>query len=203
MNIDPFVVGSSILNLFLAAVAYRAYKVSDQAKVAAEKSAEAAIRQANAAEAQALAIPAQLAATEMAATAARQQADLALRTAEDAKRMVQLSETQIKAALRPILEFERRPPSLRDPIDYISNKGEGIALNIRANFGTNIPPANIEIPRMLAPGGEMITRVDWSRLQREPVYIFYDSEDGRSFRTVVGVTSSWHPTHVHEVTGSK
>jgi hypothetical protein len=60
MNIDPFVAGSSILNLFLAGVAYRAYKVSDQAKVAAQKSAEAAIRQANAAEVQAMAIPAQL-----------------------------------------------------------------------------------------------------------------------------------------------
>jgi hypothetical protein len=202
MNIDPFVVGSSLINLFLAAVAYRAYKVADQAKIAAEKTAEAAIRQANAAEVQALAIPAQLAATEMAATAASKQADLALRTAEDAKRMVQLSETQIKAALRPILEFERRPPSLRDATDYIANKGEGIALNIRANFGTNAPPANIEMPRTLAPRGDMITRVDWSRLQRDLIYIFYESEDGRSFRTVVGVTSSWHPTHVHEVTGS-
>jgi len=203
MKIDPFVIGSSVLNLFLAVVAYRAYKVSGQAKIAAEKSAEAAIRQANAAEVQALAIPAQLAATEMAAASARRQADLALRTAEDAKRMIQLSETQIKAALRPVLEFERRPPSLRDPIDYIANKGEGIALNIRANYGTNIPPADVETPRMLAPGTDMITRVNWTRVkQGEPVYIFYESEDGRSFRTVVGVTSSWHPTHIHEVIGN-
>jgi hypothetical protein len=164
----------------------------------AKKAADASERQAEAAEAQAAAIPAQLAAAEATAQAAKQQADVALQTANEAKKSAQLSEAQMKASLQPILTFERRPPDLRDPIDYIVNTGDGVAMNITARYGSSIPPAVIQTPNMLAAHKEAKTRVDWSRVQTETIYIFYESKDGRSFRTHVGVHSSWHPTHLHE-----
>jgi len=164
----------------------------------AKQAADASQRQATAAEAQAAAIPAQLAAADAAARAASQQADVALQTANEAKRSAQLSEAQMKASLQPMLIFERRPPDLRDPIDYIANTGDGVAVNIRARYGSNAPPADIQTPNMLAAHKDARTRIDWSRVQNETIFILYESQDGRQFRTHVGVDSTWHPTHKHE-----
>jgi hypothetical protein len=164
----------------------------------AKRAADASERQAKASEAQAAAIPAQLAAAQDAASAARQQADIALQTANEAKRSAQLSVAQMKASLQPILTFERRPPDLRDPIDFIVNTGDGVAVNITARYATNIPPAEIQAPNMLAANKDAKTRVDWSRTKIEAICILYESQDGRKFRTLVGVDAFWHPTHLHE-----
>jgi len=171
--------------------------ISFRAARAAKVSADASVRQAAAAEEQAKAIPAQLAAAQTAAEAAKKQAELALRTADEAKKIAQLSETQIKASLRPILVIERRPPSLRDPTDFIVNTGEGPASNITARYATGIPPSEISAPNILAAHNDARTHVDWSRVQQETIYLSYESQDGRKFRTHVGVDSAWHPTHTH------
>lgn len=164
----------------------------------AKRAADASERQATAAEAQAAAIPAQLAAAEAAARAGSQQADVALRIANEAKRSAQLAEAQMKASLQPILIFERRPPDLRDPIDYIVNTGDGVAINIHARYVTNVPPADVQVPNMLAAHKDAKTRIDWSRAKNETIFILYESQDGRRFRTHVAVDSTWHPTHEHE-----
>ncbi len=164
----------------------------------AKKAANASERQAEAAEVQAAAIPAQLAAAQDAASAARQQAEVALQTVNEVKRSAQLSEAQMKASLQPILTFERRPPDLRDPIDFIVNTGDGVAVNITARYATHIPPADIQTPNMLAAHRDAKTRIDWARTKTETICILYESQDGRKFRTLVGVDAFWHPTHKHE-----
>jgi multidrug efflux pump subunit AcrA (membrane-fusion protein) len=159
-------------------IALSAFVVSIFAASYAKRAADASERQARGAEAQAHAIPAQLAAAEAAAQAAMRQADIAIRTAEEAKESALLSEAQMKASLQPILIFERRPPSLRDPIDSIVNTADGIAMNIAARYGTGIPPDTLQVPNVLAAHKETQIRVDWARVPIETIYIFYESQDG-------------------------
>jgi hypothetical protein len=177
-------VGSLVLSFFALLYSVRATRAAEQ--------------QAKSADEQARAIPAQLEAAQISANAAKQQAEIAVAAAEETKRIAKLSETQLKAALRPILELERRPPTLYDPIDYLVNKGDGIALNVRASYGTNAPPA-IQVPLTVASGGETVTKVDWARVKDEALFLFYESEDGRRFRTKTAVGSNGHPLHHHEL----
>jgi len=182
---------SSVVAVGSLVVSFIALFYSNRATRAAEQQAKSADEQAKA-------IPAQLEAAHISANAAKQQAEIAVAAAEETKKIARLSETQIKAALRPILELERRPPTLYDPIDYLVNKGDGIALNVRVSYGTNVPPA-IQVPLTVAAGGETITKIDWTRVKDESLFLIYESEDGRCFRTTITVGSNWHPLHHHEL----
>jgi hypothetical protein len=193
---DHMSIASLCISVVGALVAMGSAFSSRRSAEASEKSASASVRQADAAEAQINALPIQLESAQTAAGAAMRQAELAFRSAEEAKTIAKLSEHQMKTALMPILNIERRqlsvPGSLTNiPIFVLVNQGKGPALNISGQLETTEDRFPV-VPNVLAAEKEyrlypegMVLGLTLNRM-----YLNYDSQDGRHFITSIEIMRS-------------